>query len=251
MFLSDDEKCNLSNIHLRKIVPISVCKKFLETQLLFMDQVKSWDDHYENFFLKERIHASMYDINCESVIPYVYGQSWSYGDESYLMWRAYLKDSMAVCLETTADRLFDVCSLHKKDLCALWLGKVNYIPTNMIDEIVKQASMIPANECQSLWNKFFPKTLFYKRTEFKDETEFRVVRIIPSEGKCYSKIGAPKRICYNISPSAVFTAISINPFLPKSLACDEINSIRKLCNDSIPVTQSKLFSFCPIDIYLK
>ena len=80
----------------------------LETKVLRLDNIKKWEDVYENFVDKEDIN--LLNSSREEMMPTVYyGQSWTTREESDAMWRIYSNAGSAVRVKTVYPLLF--CAL--------------------------------------------------------------------------------------------------------------------------------------------
>ena len=119
---------------------------------LFFGRVSSWEDVYENWFLKEKmVLPSGEKGSAMDLIPGVFGQSWTLQEESDAMWRIYSKvdkkqpddylDDTAVRIKTTGRKLFDVIYTDDKDYNTSYIGTVSYLSQD--DFLKMQNSLSP------------------------------------------------------------------------------------------------------------
>ena len=108
-----------------KYIPFKYLKLMIQNSNLYFGKVSSWEDVYENWFLKEQMVLSSGEkVSAKELIPGVFGQSWTLQEESDAMWRIYSKldrtlhdylDDTAVRIKTTGRKLFDVIYTDDKD----------------------------------------------------------------------------------------------------------------------------------------
>ena len=102
-----------------KYIPFKYLKLMIQKSNLYFGRVCSWEDVYENWFLKEQmVLPSGEKGSATDLIQGVFGQSWTLQEESDAMWRIYSKvdkkqpddylDDTAVRIKTTGRKLFDV-----------------------------------------------------------------------------------------------------------------------------------------------
>ena len=88
-----------------KYIRLEYVLKMLETRALRLDNIKKWEDVYENFVDKEDIN--LLNSSREKMMPTVYyGQSWTTREESDAMWRIYSNAGSAVRVKTVYPLLF-------------------------------------------------------------------------------------------------------------------------------------------------
>lgn len=142
-----------------------------------MDRVESWDDPYENYFLKEDFRVKLdngwHQLKADSEIPVLFGQSWTILQESDALWRIYFHNKDSVRIETTARKLLDTVYVDDDSMASLWLGLVDY--SKDIEDLHKEAIKECEKDTYQLWQEYLPATLFNKRPAFSHEKEFRVI----------------------------------------------------------------------------
>lgn len=200
----------LKGLELYKIIDIKNLQYILANNKLYVDKVSSWEDPYENFFLKANHQSPQYAFSAEHWSPYIFGQSWSLKPESDAMWRIYSKPGKdnefvnskngwkenmgcftGVRLKTTADRLLDACYVDDSSMALLWMGKVLYGSESEIYKLLQEYINVYSN-----MNEVFGLSYFLKRSEFDHEQEFRMVYSFSTEyrnepQKCADRISFP------------------------------------------------------------
>lgn len=61
-----------------KYIPFKYLKLIIQNSNLYFGKVSSWEDVYENWFLKEQMVLSSGEkVSAKELIPGVFGQSWT------------------------------------------------------------------------------------------------------------------------------------------------------------------------------
>ena len=90
-----------------KYIPLEYVLNMLETKVMRFDNIKRWEDVYENFVNNEEIR--LLKSSKEEMFPSVYyGQSWTVQEESDAMWRIYSRDKNAVRVQTVYPLMYSV-----------------------------------------------------------------------------------------------------------------------------------------------
>ena len=92
-----DEKLKAGNVinldldtPIYKYIPFKYLKLMIQKSNLYFGRVSSWEDVYENWFLKEQMVLSSGEKGrATDLIQGVFGQSWTLQEESDAMWRIY------------------------------------------------------------------------------------------------------------------------------------------------------------------
>lgn len=63
--------------------------EMFKTNELYMGKVKTWEDTYENFYLKQDFRVGGRIMRADHLADCFYGQSWTLLSESDAMWRVY------------------------------------------------------------------------------------------------------------------------------------------------------------------
>ena len=72
-----------------KYIPLKYVLEMFKTKKLYISKVKSWEDTYENFFLKQEFRVFGKILKADHIADQIYGQSWTLLNESDAMWRIY------------------------------------------------------------------------------------------------------------------------------------------------------------------
>lgn len=159
-----------------RIISIDRFLELLNTKTLSFPNTSSWEDVYENYFLKTPIQYQNHKVSMKDHIDCMFGQCWSKLVESDALWRIYSSDKKSVKIKSSPSKIlkgiissedFDytkfggiksgIVSYHSKDYIKKIFNDVEFI------DIVKNAS------------EFMIKSLFIKRNEFSHEQEVRII----------------------------------------------------------------------------
>lgn len=156
-----------------------VCSIYNSHKLKFT-MVDSWDDPYENVFLRKILPMVKGPRLFGNVSRRVYGECWSTKEKSDAMWRIYSKDldkagkqfhSVQLC--TTVDKLISLISQTSHPLSAF--GHIMY------DDEANTLFLNLKKKCNYLLTQPYPpisalamESLYYKRNCFDHEREYRI-----------------------------------------------------------------------------
>ena len=171
-----DEKLKAGNVinldldtPIYKYIPFKYLKLMIQNSNLYFGKVSSWEDVYENWFLKEQMVLPTGEKgDAMDLIPGVFGQSWTLQEESDAMWRIYSKldrtqhdylDDTAVRIKTTARKLYNVIYANDEDFYTSYIGAVKYLSQD--DFLKMQDSLSPLNPLDL--SEVFVKSYFFKR----------------------------------------------------------------------------------------
>lgn len=246
----------LKGLELYKIIDIKNLQYILANNKLYVDKVSSWEDPYENFFLKANHQTPEYEFSAQHWTPYIFGQSWSLKPESDAMWRIYSKPGKdnefvnskdgwgkdmhcftGVRLKTTADRLLDACYVDDSSMALLWMGKVLYADEQQIWSHLQQVIKDSSN-----YNDIFGQSYFYKRKEFDHEEEFRVVYSFSTEEKNEPQKNS-KRISFPIVISDFIDEFCLDPRIDDASAQFLRKILIDMGVDESKIVKSNLYSF--------
>jgi len=156
-----------------------VCSIFKSHKLKFT-MVDSWDDPYENVFLRYILPKVKGTHLFGTASKRVYGECWSTKEKSDAMWRIYSKDQdragrqfHGVQLCTTVDKLISLISQTSHPLSSF--GHIMY------DDEANTLFINLKNKYNRLLTRPYPpisalamESLYYKRNCFDHEREYRV-----------------------------------------------------------------------------
>ena len=235
-----------------KYIPFKYLKLMIQNSSLYFGSVSSWEDVYENWFLKEKmVLPSGEKGNAMDLIPGVFGQSWTLQEESDAMWRIYSKvdkkqpdylDDTAVRIKTTGRKLFDVIYTDDKDYNTSYIGVVTYLSQN--DFLKMQNSLSPLNPLYL--NEVFVTSYFFKRTPFEHEQEVRPILIYPPKHENFGK----DSVSFDIDFDNLIDEMVTDPRLTSGEYGTVRGQLIGLGAKSNKVRNSELYSIPPHTIHL-
>lgn len=218
-----------------KYIPLDYVLNMLETKKFRFNNIKTWEDVYENFVNKEDIKLlnSTWDgLPCFAC----YGQSWTIQKESDAMWRIYSQAGQAVRIMTSYRYLYhtiyDWNRKHSDN--PLWplIDYVFYADENEINEWLLSNSPMTF----FVFVELLGESVFIKRCEFEHEKEVRVVfRNVEKEEKKY--------IEFDFDPNYVFREIVIDPRVNKEEFIRQRDSLVNCGFDIKRIRKSTLYDF--------
>lgn len=242
----------LDNLRLYKFIDIRSLSYMLQDSHLYLDRVTdAWEDPYENYFLKENLQLEDgTKVSADNNLPGVFGQSWTYREETDAMWRIYSQDDVdangkhkrnfhGVRIETTARKLLNVIYVDDDSMADTWIGKVLYLE---LDEINKRLQSTTQSVRDDLGKSFF-----IKRQEFDHESEFRVMKLMDSS--TIAKTENYKRIAFAIPSTADFIdSYTLDPRLSPADYAKIKNALINMGADPAKISQSILYHFDPVEV---
>lgn len=237
----------IRHLLIHKYIPLKYLLVLLKEQRLIMKPVATWEDPYENFFLKERfvmegqLNGSVY-TSVDNLTKGLYGMSWTLQKETDSLWRIYSPDKLSVMITTKVESLVESVS-SEDDKWAVWLGKVKYKTESEVEEWLDKCKAV------SSLKQFIDKigeSFFVKRDAFLAEKEFRVIVNYSDKNPIM-----PSFICCPINPSDFLVSYTTDPRLTKY----EHAAIRSALIDAgagaEKIKQSSLYSFKPRKVEMK
>lgn len=235
-----------------KYIPFKYLKLMIQNSNLYFGKVSSWEDVYENWFLKEQMVLSSGEkVSAKELIPGVFGQSWTLQEESDAMWRIYSKldrtlhdylDDTAVRIKTTARKLYNVIYANDEDFYTSYIGAVKYLSQD--DFLNMQDSLSPLNPLDL--SEVFVKSYFLKRTPFEHEREVRPILIYSPKHENFGRDGVSFDIDFDNLIDEMVTDPRLTP--------DEYRTVRGqligLGAKSDKVRNSELYNIPPHIIHL-
>lgn len=231
---------------LYKIIKLKYVLMMFRNFQIRINNVRTWEDVYENYFLKQNLYFQGKRIDSKDVEGSYFGMSWSLLSESDAMWRIYSKagtdfvdiDSVGIKVETTAYKLLTTFFKRVYNSPA-FIYKVDYRSQEEIEghlAYVKSANV----------GEEIRRSLFTKREEFSHESEARVIVGIdttPSvENMEYCDVG--------FDPYDMFDGFVIDP----RVTPEQEEQIRNLLHEAgvqdDKVSKSQLYTFHAHDIEL-
>lgn len=189
-----------------RIFPIRRFLEILDTNKLTLVKPKLWDDPFENALLSSIFIISGEETSIEARNS-VYGQCWTWHQESDAMWRIYSPNKDGIRVSTTPRKL--LAALHKEIGTFAnvrgFLGQVQYeTSTNLINKFQKI-------ELLKTDGSGIAESLLYKREAFLHENEVRLI-YFGQDWLCKEDI-----FKFDIKPTELFDVLlfdpKINPYL--------------------------------------
>lgn len=254
-----DEKLKAGNVinldldtPIYKYIPFKYLKLMIQNSNLYFGKVSSWEDVYENWFLKEQmVLPSGEKGSATDLIQGVFGQSWTLQEESDAMWRIYSKldrtlhdylDDTAVRIKTTARKLYNVIYANDEDFNTSYIGAVKYLSQN--DFLKMQDSLSPLNPLDL--SEVLVRSYFFKRAPFEHEKEVRPILIYSPKHENFGKDGVSFDIDFDNLIDEMVTDPRLTP--------DEYRTVRGqligLGAKSDKVRNSELYNIPPHIIHL-
>ena len=192
-------------------MPVHRLFELFETNKLALVQPSKWDDPFENLLLKGMVQG-VFDKFPETKVfrQSIYGQCWTTHRETDAMWRIYSQDKNGVKVRCTIRSLIDSIIKLNPDFRneGIFIGKVHYLPQNAILNILSNITDIYGREAA--------KSLLFKRTEFKHESEVRLI--------CTR--GSEEVQKFEIDPFSVIEEIVFDPRMNEYICDSYIDSIK-------------------------
>lgn len=237
------------DVSIYKYLPLKYLRYLVSKKELYINKVSTWDDVYENWFLKENFILPNGNIaTAKGLIPGVFGQCWTTLKESDAMWRIYSsieagKDDIAVKIRTSARKLYDCVYLKDDDMVNVYIGKVHYVSLEKFREI--QDSVSPLSN--SKINSVLTNSYFLKRNTFEHEQEVRIILLYATDQ--HEKFGK-EALSFSIDPYDLIEEFVIDPRV-STIECEEIaKQLIDLGCDKNKIYQSDLYQLGPHSIRL-
>ena len=149
--------------------------EILMNRSIALVKVSSWDDPYENFFLKSLINARGKEFSFIEDQTHMYGCCWTLSCETDAMWRIYSSENVGLKIKSTAIKLFNPFISYELGFKSMMIniGKVKYYLKDEIEVILKDLEYFksfPLNIARLIMS-----TQFLKRDSFEHEKELRLI----------------------------------------------------------------------------
>lgn len=232
---------------LYKFYNIRALTPLLTNHMLYIDRVNTWEDVYENFFLKAHLfHKSLRaPIVTDQIVNAIFGQCWTYAPETDAMWRIYSQNKTGIRIQTNVEKLLSAIFVDDSCIADTWLGIINYSSAQDINNYVLKNTKI---DSISIWRNLMPQTQFLKRKEFEHEKEFRIIKMI--ESSTADKIVSYKRLAFEIDIDYFIDSYLLDPRLDDETFMQQKEYLIKLGADPNKISKSDLYSFKPLDIII-
>lgn len=233
--------------YLYKFIKLKHLEPLIKNQKLRIDTISKWDDPYENFFLKFNFstYVSFYkeevEVNTESIINRIYGQSWTLIEESDAMWRIYSNkekiEETAIRIKIKADNLFNIVYTGDKCMATTSMHIVKYKTDEELTQWLRNLKNINRN-----FPKYAKESLYIKRKAFEHEREARIIILTDSQSK------ESEFLEFNIPKLDIIEEFILDPRLKEENVEEITQQLCKLDIDKNKIKKSKLYDFTPINL---
>lgn len=159
-----------------KYMPLKYVEAIIKNKEICFKRVNSWEDVYENFFLKATFDIGGIKVSAEHTSDLTYGQCWTYLRESDAMWRIYSTKNSKVSdatirVKTTPRKLLKYMFRSDPNTMRSYMGTVQYMYGT---DLKKWFESLNFKDAETL-SKYIVPSLFIKRMPFNHEKEVRLV----------------------------------------------------------------------------
>lgn len=219
-----------------KYIKLDYVLNMLETGKFRFDNIKKWEDVYENFVDKEDVNLLNSTKDGNMLGSTLFGQSWTTQEESDAMWRIYSNTGYVVRVMTVYPLLFHVLvewmTDHKDTPTTITIDHVYYADENEINE------WLLSNSPMNLWAfiELQEEGIFIKRREFEHEKEVRaILRSSKNDKREYIEL--------NFDPHKVFREIVIDPRVSEDEFIRQRDCLVNRGFDMSKIRKSTLYDF--------
>ena len=219
-----------------KYIKLDYVLNMLETGKFRFDNIKKWEDVYENFVDKEDVNLLNSTKDGNMLGSTLFGQSWTTQEDSDAMWRIYSNTGYVVRVMTVYPLLFHVLvewmTDHKDTPTTITIDHVYYADENEINE------WLLSNSPMNLWAfiELQEEGIFIKRREFEHEKEVRaILRSSKSDKREYIEL--------NFDPHKVFREIVIDPRVSEDEFIRQRDCLVNRGFDMSKIRKSTLYDF--------
>lgn len=201
-------------------MPVHRVKELFEQGELVFLKPEAWKDPFENYLSK----VAFIDVDGKThridYLNKVYGQCYSLGTETSLMWDAYTPDKDGVRIKIEKDKLINHLKSQKQyQTINFKYAKVTYKRYgDFISKMKNDDDLIKIYKKQN--NKLLD-FFFEKRYEYRDEREFRIMYDANNDSKSHGKL-----LKLNIPVSDLIHSVRFDPKMPEK-ECDELREYFK------------------------
>lgn len=251
---TDLRMINLSKEETKKpiyrILSMERLVEIIQKQELVMPKINSWEDKYENFFLKSNLSIEGEEIiGLKEDSELYFGQCWSFIEDSDAMWRIYSIDKQGIRIKTTINKLINALNPIYQDgsnFCPIenpWIGAVIYKSKKELNEWIKKQEIKKENIMPIIKD-----SLFIKKDSFQHESEVRIIYYAEEEDSKLKPNSNPPLVSFKIKPFNLIDEIAFDPRADESY----FTAFKKYLKNKLKVpenkiTKSKLYDFTPYD----
>lgn len=243
------------NRYVYKYIPLMYLLQMLNEKKLRIAKVSTWEDPYENFFMKEDFYTYTSFLNqnvpvsTKEISDRLYGHSWTLKEESDAMWRIYscsCKDKdcdvkkKAVKVKVKVNSLFSLVYTDDSCMATTSIGEVQYKTAN---ELEKWRNSLSLGQNTSIdFPTLSEECLFIKRDSFQHEEEVRIVISEPTDKP------VEDFLIFAIPDIDIFEEYILDPRLNQDEVESTIDLISKCGVNKNLISRSCLYDFFPKNI---
>lgn len=233
-----------SNLKLYKFIPFKYVKKILETGRMPIKRIDSWEDCYENYFLKNNFVKEITPYDLKKISRRFYGLCFSSLEESDALWRIYSDvkgiatgradalDNVAIRVCVKPTQLYQMVPVRADVTGGADIKRVRYISKADLEaELLRNNPYSLADIADKTLESFFTK-----REEFSHEKE---VRYIFATNR-YHRAGT---IELTLNPLSFFESFTVDPRLGRTDYCNIKRELERLHIPTAKISQSRLYHF--------
>lgn len=218
-------------------MPVQRVKELFENEELVFLKPEAWKDPFENFLSKISFIDSSGKTHHIDYLNKVYGQCYSLGTETSLMWDAYTPNGDGVRIKIEKDKLINHLQTQKQYKSKNFrFSKVSYkMYGDFISKMKDDESLIKLykNQDKNLLDFFFEK-----RNEYRDEREFRIMYDANDDNKDYGKL-----LKIKIPVLEMIESVRFDPKMTE-IKCEELKEYFKLKGmDGRKIHRSLLYKY--------
>jgi hypothetical protein len=197
-------KENLNQYDIYKYVDFFRFMEIMKTNALSITKISKWEDVYENWFTKCRIHSETGYVDFSRFQNMTFGSCWSFQYNTDAMWRIYSHDRNGIRIKTKIDKYMRAM-ISKADESSefkrVYSGVVAYRKKKDIEDIIKKTNARVALERPE---SYVVNNCLVKRSEFSHEREFRFIALFKTERK-------EDYISIAIDPNDIIESVMFDP----------------------------------------
>lgn len=170
---------DLLNTPIYRVFSLEKFLTSLNSNQLFLFKAKHSEDPFEAFLLKQLIWkedgSENYPFNA-LYLENFFIQSWTFLEESYLLWNAYAPNKDGIIVKSTIGRMTDLFLKNNMSWGEFYLGKVVYQTEDEIKKRFEDKEMVKKLMSQN-GKDVLIESLLTKRTPFMHEEEVRLLYV--------------------------------------------------------------------------
>jgi hypothetical protein len=202
--------------YLYRIMSVKRVKELFEDGVLVFLKPEAWKDPFENYISKVSFIDEKRIKHHINYLKNVFGQCYSLGTETSLMWDAYTPNKDGVRIKIEKDKLIGFLNTQKQyPVSHFRFAKVIYKKYgDFVSKLKNNDALINLYRNQ---NNELIDFLFEKRYEYRDEREFRIMYDANNDGCNYGEL-----LKINISVLDLIDSVRFDPKMHE----DECNQLK-------------------------